>query len=82
MRHRETRNNGTDEAPSFLIAGDVLHIRIHTRVLDGPEGHRVQPEQLRAVARMGAAATYARTTDRFELARPSWDPERETIIQP
>ena len=79
LRHRETRNYGTDEAPSFLIAGDVLHIRIHRRVLDGG---RVLPEHLRAVARMGGPATYARTTDRFDLARPSWDPERETIIQP
>ena len=82
LRHRETRDYGTAEAPSFLIVGDVLHIRIHARVLGGLDGSRILPEELRAVARMGGAATYARTTDRFELARPRWDPERETITQP
>jgi len=82
VQHRETRDYGTADHPSFLIVGDVLHIRIHEHVLGGPDGSRVLPEHLRDVARMGGAATYARTTDRFELARPRWDPERETITQP
>jgi len=80
LRHRETRNFGTDAKPSFLIAGDVLHIRVHERVLDA--SNRVLPEHLRAVARMGGASTYARTTDRFDLPRPTWDPDRKTIIEP
>ncbi len=82
LRHRETRNYGTVDNPSYLIVGDVQHIRIHARVLDETHGHRVLPERLRAVARMGGPATYARTTDRFDLTRPSWDPDRETITQP
>jgi flavin reductase (DIM6/NTAB) family NADH-FMN oxidoreductase RutF len=82
LRHRETRNYGTDAKPSSLIVGDVLHIRIHQRVLDGVDGHHVLPAQLRAVARMGGPATYARTTDRFDLPRPTWDPDRETITRP
>lgn len=82
LRHRETRNYGTDDKPSYLIAGDVQHIRIHARVLNGVDGLHVLPERLRAVARMGGSATYARTTDRFDLARPAWDPDRATITQP
>lgn len=82
LRHRETRDYGTDEKPSYLIVGDVQHIRIHARVLNGVAGHHVLPEQLRAVARMGGPATYARTTDRFDLARPAWDADRGTITHP
>ena len=82
LRHRETRNYGTDDNPSYLIAGDVQHIRIHARVLDADNGHRVLPERLRAVARMGGPTTYARTTDCFDLTRPSWDPDRGTITHP
>lgn len=79
LRHRETRDYGSEAKPSSLIVGDVQRIRVHERVLDG---HHVLPEQLRAVARMGGSATYARTTDRFDLARPSWDLDRETITLP
>jgi flavin reductase (DIM6/NTAB) family NADH-FMN oxidoreductase RutF len=82
LRHRETRNYGTDDNPSYLIVGDVQHIRIHARVLDADNGHRVLPERLRAVARMGGPTTYARTTDRFDLTRPSWDPDRGAITHP
>ena len=79
VRHRETRDYGTAGSPSFLVVGDVVRIRIHDRVLDG---HHVLPEQLRAVARMGGPATYARTTDRFDLDRPAWDALRGTIVRP
>ena len=79
LRHRETRNYGTDAAPSYLVVGDVVRVRAHESVL---EGAHVLPEQLRAVGRMGGAATYTRTTDRFDLARPSWDAARKTIVQP
>ena len=79
LRFRETRNYGTDESPSYLVVGDVVRIRVHDRVLDG---HHVLPEQLRAVARMGGPATYVRTTDRFDVSRPSWDAARETVVLP
>lgn len=83
LRHRETRNYGTDASPSYLVVGDVVRIRIHERVLAaGASGHHVLPEHLRAVARMGGPATYTRTTDRFDLARPSWDVDRETLDLP
>jgi len=53
---------------SFLIIGEVIHVRIVARVLrDG----RVAPDLLRPVGRM-AGATYARTGDRFDLARPTF----------
>ena len=79
LRFRETRNYGTDASPSYLVVGDVVRIRVHERVLDG---HHVLPERLRAVARMGGPATYVRTTDRFDVSRPSWDAARETVVLP
>ena len=78
-RVRDVRDYGTPGSPSYLIVGDVVRIRIHARVLDG---HHVLPEQLRAVARMGGPATYVRTTDRFDINRPTWDATRETIVVP
>lgn len=79
LRFRETRNYGTTDSPSYLVVGDVVRVRIHERVLDG---HHVLPEQLRAVARMGGPATYVRTTDRFDIGRPSWDSKRKTVVLP
>ncbi len=78
-RLREVRDYGPAGSPSYLVVGDVVRIRIHERVL---EGHHVLPEQLRAVARMGGPATYVRTTDRFDINRPTWDVARETIVLP
>ena len=79
LRHRETRDYGTDASPSYLVVGDVIRVRLHERALDGAH---VRPDELRAVGRMGGPATYTRTTDRFDLARPSWDAARQTIVQP
>jgi flavin reductase (DIM6/NTAB) family NADH-FMN oxidoreductase RutF len=50
-----------------IILGEV--VRFHVR--DGLiENFKVDPEGLRAIARMGGS-TYIRTTDRFEMPRPA-----------
>ena len=55
-------------APSYLVIGDLVHVRIAERVM---RGDQVPPELLRAFGRLGGAG-YARTTDRFELERPTY----------
>lgn len=53
-----------------LVLGEVL--RFH--VADGlVSGYKVDPAQLHAIGRMGGP-TYARTTDRFDLPRPTLAP--------
>ena len=79
MRLREIRQYGTAAAPSSLIAGDVVRVRVHERVL---EGHHVLPGPLAAVGRMGGSATYARTIERFDLPRPIWNAARGMVEQP
>jgi flavin reductase (DIM6/NTAB) family NADH-FMN oxidoreductase RutF len=72
-RFREERDFGGEGHPSYLVAGEVLRVRVHDRVRDE---HHVLPGPLAAVARMGGATTYSRTTDRFDLERPRWDADR------
>ncbi len=66
MRLIDVRPYG--EQPSFLIAGEVVHVRVVERVL---RGHKVAPELLRAVGRL-AGNTYTRTGELFDLARPTY----------
>jgi flavin reductase (DIM6/NTAB) family NADH-FMN oxidoreductase RutF len=56
------------EAPGggTVIFGDVLRFHVDEGVIDG---HKVDPEKLRAIGRMGGP-TYVRTHDRFDMARP------------
>jgi len=49
-----------------LVIGEVLLFHMDDRIIDG---FRIDAEQLQAIGRMGGP-TYARTTDRFDLARP------------
>jgi len=49
-----------------LVIGEVVRFHIDPAVWDHG---KIDPEKLRAVGRM-AGATYARTTDRFDLERP------------
>jgi flavin reductase (DIM6/NTAB) family NADH-FMN oxidoreductase RutF len=50
-----------------LVLGEVLRFHIEDGWLDN---YQVDPDKLRPIARMGGN-TYARTTDRFEMARPA-----------
>ena len=73
---REMREYGTAASPSTLIAGDVVRVRVHERVLDG---YHVLPGAVATVGRMGGSATYTRTGDRFDLPRPTWNAARRTV---
>ena len=50
-----------------LVLGEVVRFHLDETIVDAR--FRIDPDQLRAVGRMGGAA-YCRTLDRFELARP------------
>ena len=62
----------------FLIIGEVQHVRYAAAiVVDG----RVDPARLRLVGRM-AGSTYARTTDRFNFKRPTYQSLLDEDVQP
>ena len=52
----------------FLVIGEVVHVRIAEAVM---RGDRVAPDLLRAIGRLGGPG-YTRTTDRFDLHRPTY----------
>ncbi len=54
--------------PCYLVAGEVVHLRIAEAVL---RGQRVQPELLRAMGRL-AGPTFCRSVDLFEMPRPTY----------
>ena len=56
------------DPPCFLVAGEVVHVRIAEAVLGGD---RVRPDLLRALGRL-AGPTYCRSTDLFEMPRPTY----------
>ncbi len=63
---------------SFLIIGEAQHVRYSAGiVVDG----RVDPARLQLVGRM-AGSTYARTTDRFNLKRPTYQSLLDTNVKP
>ena len=49
-----------------IVLGEVLRFHVADELIDD---FRIDPDRLRAIGRM-AGATYTRTTDRFEMARP------------
>jgi flavin reductase (DIM6/NTAB) family NADH-FMN oxidoreductase RutF len=49
-----------------LVIGEVLRFHVDSSIVTN---FRIDPEKLRAIGRMGGSA-YARTRDRFEMARP------------
>lgn len=59
-------NVSTEPLGGSLVLGQVLRFHVRESLL---EDFRIDPGKLNAVGRM-AGATYARTTDRFELERP------------
>lgn len=54
------------------VLAEVVHWHVRDDLLDGPD--RIDPDALRAIGRMGGAE-YARTRDRFAMARPVVTPE-------
>lgn len=62
----------------FLVIGEVRHVRYAADlVVDG----RIAPDRLRPLGRM-AGSTYARTTDRFDLKRPTYQSLLEAGVEP
>jgi len=57
---------GTLPGSGNLVLGEVVRFHVDDRIFDD---FRIDPDKLRAIGRMGGA-TYARTTDRFEMDRP------------
>jgi len=56
----------TEPMGGSIVLGEVLRFHVRESLLDN---FRIDPEKLHAIGRM-AGATYARTTDRFEMERP------------
>lgn len=50
-----------------LVLGEVVRFHVEDALLDG---FKIDPDQLRAIGRMGGP-TYVRTTDRFDMERPT-----------
>jgi flavin reductase (DIM6/NTAB) family NADH-FMN oxidoreductase RutF len=50
-----------------LVLGEVLRFHLSDEIVDN---FKVDPDKLNAIGRMGGP-TYARTTDRFDMARPA-----------
>jgi flavin reductase (DIM6/NTAB) family NADH-FMN oxidoreductase RutF len=57
---------GGEDGSGNLVLGEVLRFHIDDQYF---HDFKIDPDQLRAIGRMGGA-TYTRTTDRFDLARP------------
>lgn len=49
-----------------IVTGEIVRLHVDDAYIDN---YRIDPEKLKAVGRM-AGATYVRTADRFDLARP------------
>lgn len=62
----QTVNISAEPLGGSLVLGQVMRFHVRESLLDN---FRIDPAKLNAVGRM-AGATYARTTDRFELERP------------
>jgi flavin reductase (DIM6/NTAB) family NADH-FMN oxidoreductase RutF len=51
-----------------IVMGEVLRFHVHDPLLNSL--HEIDPDQLRAIGRMGGPM-YSRTRDRFEMQRPA-----------
>ncbi len=57
----------TEPLGGSLVLGEVLRFHVRESMLDN---FKIDPAKLQAIGRM-AGSTYARTTDRFEMVRPT-----------
>lgn len=60
-----------DIGATTLVIGEVLHFHVRDEFWDGAT-RRIDTPAMRLIGRLHGAGWYARGTDRFELARPSW----------
>ena len=65
-RLRQIVDVSSEPLGGSIVLGEVLRFHVRDEIV---ENFRIDPDKLRAIGRM-AGATYARTTDRFDLERP------------
>ena len=63
---------GSGEHEHGLVIGTILLLHVRDDIIDG---HRINQERLMATGRM-AGNMYCHTSDRFEMVRPVYDPEK------
>ena len=63
---------GSGEHEHGLVIGTILLMHVRDDIIDG---HRIDQAKLMATGRM-AGNMYCRTSDRFEMVRPVYDPEK------
>ena len=63
---------GSGEHEHGLVIGTILLMHVRDDIIDG---HRINQERLMATGRM-AGNMYCHTSDRFEMVRPVYDPEK------
>ena len=66
---------GSGEHEHGLVIGTILLMHIRDDIIDG---HRINQERLMATGRM-AGNMYCHTSDRFEMVRPVYDPEKASL---
>ncbi|MCH7841210.1 MAG: flavin reductase family protein [Chloroflexi bacterium] len=69
---------GSGEHEHGLVIGTILLMHVRDDIIDG---HRINQERLMATGRM-AGNMYCRTSDRFEMVRPVYDPEKSLTAKP
>ena len=69
---------GSGEHEHGLVIGTILLLHVRDDIIDG---HRINQERLMATGRM-AGNMYCRTSDRFEMVRPVYDPEKSLTVKP
>ena len=69
---------GSGEHEHGLVIGTILLMHVRDDIIDG---HRINQERLMATGRM-AGNMYCRTSDRFEMVRPVYDPEKSLTANP
>ena len=66
---------GSGEHEHGLVIGTILLMHVRDDIIDG---HRINQERLMATGRM-AGNMYCHTSDRFEMVRPVYDPEKASL---
>ena len=69
---------GSGEHEHGLVIGTILLMHVRDDIIDG---YRINQERLMATGRM-AGNMYCRTSDRFEMVRPVYDPEKSLTVKP
>ncbi len=69
-RSRATPPAPVSTSPTTMVLGEVVHIHVDDRVITDRARLAIDPGALAPIARLGGI-TYARQTERFDMARPA-----------